>query len=200
MANTNNKRREIVLASASPRRKKLLKLIGLKFKAVKSKVNEDSLIKKLKKSNPAELVKILSLAKAVSACHGKHLQRNEIIVGFDTIVVCKNKLIGKPKNKKDALNKILFLSDKQHEVFTGIALIDLKKKKVYVDYEMTKVKMKKISRQNAINYIKTKEPIDKAGAYAIQGIGKKFVKCIYGDYFNVVGLPLNKFLLMLGSL
>ena len=181
-----------ILASSSPRRIKLFKLAKLNFKAIKSNVNEDLLVKKYKKSNYADLVKILSLAKAISVL--PKLKGNEIVCAFDTIVVCNKKIIRKPKNKKDALKKLLFLSNKQHDVITGIALINLKKKNIIVDFEITKVVMKKISRNDALKYIKTKEPLDKAGAYAIQGRGKKFVKRIRGDYFNVIGLPLKRFL------
>ena len=206
--NMKTRNKTIILASSSYRRKKLLKLIGLKFKAIGSNINEDFIIKKFQKKGFKNLVKILSLAKAISvvgACHGKPhcnvpLQKNGIVAGFDTIVVCKNKIIGKPKSKKDALRKILFLSGKEHKVLTGIALIDLKRKKIIIDHEVTKVKMRRILKKDALSYIKTKEPLDKAGAYAIQGKGGKFVKSISGDYFNVVGLPLNKFLLMLEAL
>ena len=193
------KTRKIILASSSPRRLRLLKLSGLKFKVIKSDVNEDLLVKKFKNKGFKNLVKILSLAKALSVgtCLGMSLQGDEIVLGFDTIVVCKNKIISKPKNKKDALKKLLFLSNKRHKVFTGICLVDLKNKKINVDCEETSVIMKKISKKEAMNYINTKEPLDKAGAYAMQGIGRKFVRRITGDYFNVIGLPLHKFFLML---
>lgn len=196
-------KRKIILASSSPRRRNLLKQAGLKFRAVNTRIKEDHLIKKFKKKGLKNLVKILSLAKAksiVEARRGVPLQGDEIVIGFDTVVVCKNKIISKPKNKKDALKKLLFLSNKQHKVLTGIAIIDLKKKRIITDCEITKVQMKKITRKEATSYINTKEPFDKAGGYAIQGKGRKLVKGICGDYFNVVGLPLNKFLLRLKQL
>ena len=115
-------------------------------------------------------------------------------------MVCKNKIVDKPKSKRDALKKILFLSNKEHKVFTGICLIDLKKQKILIDSDETKVFMKKISREEGFDYIKTKEPFGKAGAYAIQGKGSKFIKKISGDYFNVVGLPMKKFVSMLKTL
>lgn len=186
--------RKIILATKSPRRKKILKNAGIKFKTVASNINEDLLIKKFKKRGIKNLAKILSMAKALSIVHK---DGDEIIAGFDTLVVCKNKIIPKPKNKKDALKKLLFLSNKTHKVCTGICLVDLKKKIVFSDCEITKVKMKKITRKEALNYINTKEPMDKAGAYAIQGKGKKFIKNISGDYLNVVGLSLYRFIEML---
>ena len=189
-------KRKIILASASPRRIKLLKQIGLKFKIVQPDLNESLIIRKFKRSNAKKLVKLLSLGKALWVCLNKSLQGNEIIVGFDTIIECNGKIIGKPKNIKDALNIILFLSNKEHKVYTGIGLIDLKRKILISELEVTRVFMKKISKQEAKAYIKTKESLDKAGAYAIQGKGKKFIKKISGDYFNVVGLPLKRFLSM----
>ena len=189
--------RKIILASASPRRAKLLKQIGLKFKVINPQINENLIIRKFKKYGIKKLVKLLSFAKALWVSLNTPLNGNEIIAGFDTIIQCGKKIIGKPKNVKDALNILLFLSNKEHRVYTGIGLIDLKKKTIVFDLEVTRVYMKKISKQEANAYIKTKEPLDKAGAYAIQGRGKKFIKRISGDYFNVIGLPLKRFLSMI---
>ena len=192
--------RKIILASSSPRRKKIFKEIGLDYKVITNNINEDLLIKYFQKEGFTNLVKILSLAKAISAIGGRKgttLHGNEIVAAFDTIVVCKNKIIGKPKNKRDAIKKLLFLSNKKHNVITGIAILDLKTKKIFLDHETTKVWMKKITKYDALNYVNTKEPLDKAGAYAIQGKGKKFVKRIHGDYLNVVGLPQKRFLSIL---
>lgn len=186
--------RRIILASASPRRVKLLKQVGLNFIVAKPALDEIKLMRKFKTFGPKKLVKILSLAKALWVCLNLSLKGNEIIVGFDTAIEYKKKMIGKPKNKKDALKIILELSNKEHQVHTGIGIIDLKKKYIISDSETTKVSMKKILKHEALSYINTKEPMDKAGAYAIQGKGKKLVKKIQGDYFNVVGLPLKKFL------
>ena len=192
--------RKIILASSSPRRKKILRDAGIKFKVINTNLNENLLIQKNQRTGFENLVKILSLAKCTSACQGIHLHGNEIIAGFDTMVVCKKKIIGKPKNKKDALKKLLFLSNNKHLVITGMCIVDLKNKLVILDSCTTQVHMKKISREEAIQYIETKEPLDKAGAYAIQGKGKKFIKRIDGDYFNVVGLPINQFIRILSKL
>ncbi len=189
-------KRKIILASASPRRAKLLKQVGLKFKVINPKIDENLILRKFKKYGIKKLVKLLSLRKSLWVYSNTPLNGNEIIAGFDTTIECKKKIIGKPKNTKDALKILLFLSNKEHKVYTGIGLVDLKKKIIISDLEITKVFMKKISRQEAKAYIKTKEPLDKAGAYAIQERGKKFIKKISGDYFNVVGLPLKKFLSM----
>ncbi len=187
-------KRKIILASASPRRIKLLKQIGLKFTVVKPSLDESLVIRKFKNFGTKKLVKFLSLGKALWVCQNRPLNGDEIVAGFDTAIECRKKLIGKPKNRKDAMRIISFLSNKEHRVYTGMGIIDLKKKIIISDLEITKVYFRKILKQEVKAYIKTKEPLDKAGAYAIQGRGKKFIKRISGDYFNVVGLPLEKFL------
>ncbi len=193
-------KRKLVLASASKGRKKILRDHGIDFIAVKSNVDEEKLIKKFKTLSKGEVAGLLALSKALSTFIERQSNSNELIVGFDTIVVCKNKIIGKPKNKKDALSKLMFLSNKTHHVYTGIGIIDSRSKVLLTDYEMTTVNMKKILKVQALSYINTKEPMDKAGAYAIQGKGKRFVKSIEGDFYNVVGLPISKFLNILRSL
>ena len=202
--------RKIILASASKRRQKILKELRFRFKIVKSNLNEDLLIKKFKNLGPKKLVKLLSLIKALSAM-GSGTSSGVVpdpIVAFDTIVVCKNKIFGKPKNKNDALKTLLFLSSKEHKVYTGICLIGtgsgtssgvVPDPVLIVDCEVTRVLMNKITREEALKYISTKEPLDKAGGYAIQGKGKKFVKKYIGDYFNIVGLPVKKFISMLSK-
>ncbi len=182
-------KKKIILASRSPRRIKLLKEAGLKFKAIKSKIDEHLITKKFKGKNYKKLAKILAYSKAISV-------KGDIVIGFDTIVVCKNKIIDKPKNNKDALKKLLFLSGKNHKVITGICIVGACHGAPLQDCDTTIVQMKKISKQDALNYIKTKEPFDKAGAYAIQGKGRKFIKFIKGDYYNVVGLPLRRLFAM----
>lgn len=190
---------KIILASKSPRRFQLLKQAGFEFKIADSKLNEELILKKLKDKRPEELVKVLSLAKALAVLSKiSSKQPYKIIAAFDTIVFCKNKIIAKPKNKKDALKKILFLSNKKHCVYTGICLINVKEKTAITDFEKTVVYMKKITKKEAMSYVQSKEPFGKAGAYAIQGKGKKFIEKIKGDYYNVVGLPLKRFKKMIG--
>lgn len=192
--------RNIILASTSQRRRKILNDSGIKFKQVKTNINEDLLIKKLNHLRSDKLVKIISLLKAISILKRSSLNWDEIIAAFDTLVTCKGKIITKPKNNFDAYTKLSLLSNKNHKVYTGIAIIDLKKLKIVVDSEVTQVKMRKITKLEIKNYIKSKEPFGKAGCYAIQGNGGKFIKTIYGDYFNVVGLPLFKFISLLKQL
>ena len=153
-------------------------------------------MRKYKSCGFRKLVKILAFAKVLSV-YGLNKEKflgNEIIAGFDTMVICDKKIIQKPRNKQDAVKKILFLSNKTHKVITGIGILDLKKEKIILDAVETKVTMKKITKEDARTYTSSGEPLGKAGAYAIQGKGKKFVNKVSGDYLNVVGLPLKRFL------
>ena len=168
----------IILASNSPRRKELLTMLGYDFKVMSANCDENTDIK-----NPKRLVKELSLRKASSIKN----QKNDIIIGSDTVVAVRNKILGKPKDTKDAFNMLKSLSGKSHMVYTGITIIK-------GDITVTKciscrVNFRKISDNEISDYIKTNEPMDKAGAYAIQGKGSAFVKSIKGDYFSVVGFP-----------
>lgn len=175
--------RSIILASASPRRKELLEKIGLKFKVVESKYKE-YLDPKLE---PHTLVKKLSLEKAKSVFEN---HKDSIIIAADTIVACNGKILGKPKDKKDAKRMLEFLSNTTHLIITGLTIIDANPSKIITKSIETKIYMRKMSAKEIDFYIKTKEPLDKAGAYAIQGIGSIFIKKITGDYLNAVGLPI----------
>lgn len=128
-----------------------------------------------------------AILKAKASVDNHH--KDEIILGSDTVVALDNKIYGKPKNDNDAFCMLKNLSGKTHQVCTGIALI--KNGKIFSDVCTTDVTMKNLSDEEILNYIKTKEPQDKAGAYAIQGLASIFIEKINGCYFNVVGLPLN---------
>ncbi len=176
----------IILASKSPRRKKLLHQLNLKFKVVSVEINEE----RKGKETPVSMVKRLALQKLYSA---KELVKKGIIITADTIVVLNNEIIGKPINKADA-NKILNkLSDNTHIVYTGFAVSNSENKKTIISYEKTWVTFRKLGSNEIESYIKTGSPMDKAGAYGIQDdFGAVFVKKINGDYYNVVGLPISK--------
>lgn len=176
--------KQIILASESPRRKEILEKTGLKFKVVKSNFKEyvDP------KLTPHELVKKLSLEKA-KAVFENH--KDSIIIAADTLVICKGIILGKPKNRKDAKRMLQFLSHKSHLIITGFAIISSNLKRPITRSEVSKVYMRKISKADIDSYVKTQEPFDKAGAYAIQGKAKKFIKKIDGDMFSAIGLPLN---------
>lgn len=174
--------KSIVLASGSPRRKELLEKLVPEFQVLIDESPEE----KIQGELPQETVKRLALQKAENVL--KRVSSPSIIIAADTVVAIDNKILGKPKDKKEAFDMLKTLSGRQHQVFTGIALID--GENVVSSYEATKVKFKDLTDDEIYAYIDTKEPMDKAGAYGIQDIGALLIEGIEGDYFNVVGLPL----------
>ena len=178
------KKVKLILASGSPRRNELLRMLGCKFQIVPSKVEE----KINPRLSPIENVKRLSRQKALDVASKIS---DGIIVAADTDVVLNGKILGKPKNKKEAKRILKDLSGKEHRVITGLAVIDAKTKKILQDTVVTKVKFRKLNNELIEKYIASGGPLDKAGAYGIQGRAALLVESIKGDYFNVVGLPLN---------
>lgn len=175
----------ILLASNSPRRKEILENLGLQFHVVSSEIDEI-----LKKNvHPYKLASNLALQKAENVASNNYT--DGLIIAADTIVIHDN-VLGKPQNQQDAYEMLKKLSDDAHEVVTGVAIIDCKRNKKITDYEVTKVYFREISDEEIYKYIATGEPMDKAGAYGIQGKASLFIKKIDGDYFNVVGLPIYK--------
>jgi septum formation protein len=162
----------------------LLEKIGLKFTVDPSELQEH----RHPGLKPEGLVKALSLEKACTIAQ-KH--PDAIIIAGDTIGVIKNKIIGKPHTEEDAREMLMMLSGKSHRVITGLTILDTTSKKVKTCVVETRVYFKDLSLMEIANYVKTGEPLDKAGAYAIQGLGSVIVEKINGDYYNVVGLPLN---------
>lgn len=180
--------KSIILASESPRRKELLEKIGLKFKVVKSDFKEYADTK----LSPHQLVRKLSLekAKTVFKNHPPASGKKSIIIAADTFVVCNGKILGKPKDEKDAEKMLKFLSGKVHLIITGFTIIDDNLNRMTTKSQETKVWMRKLSAKEINDYIATKEPFGKAGAYAIQEKGSVFIEKIEGDFFNAVGLPI----------
>jgi septum formation protein len=176
--------RTVILASASPRRKELLEKIGLNITVDPSHYPEDKHIN----LNPEELVKSLSVGKAKAVAQ-KH--PNAIIIAADTIGVLRGKIIGKPHTAEEARKMLRMLSGKSHRVITGFTILDSFSKKTVTRTVETRVYIKKLSPAEIQDYVNTGEPLDKAGAYAIQGLGSVIVERINGDYYNVMGLPLN---------
>lgn len=175
--------RKIILASTSPRRKELMERLGLKFEIVASDYEEDMGLK----MHPMELAKFLSRGKA-EAVAKKH--KNHIIIAADTFVALKYELLGKPHTEIEAEKMLRKISGKVVSIITGYTVIDsLTNKKISKAVE-AKVYIKKLTDEEIANYIKTKEPLDKAGAFAVQGIGSVIIKKIEGDFFGIVGLPL----------
>jgi len=171
---------KIILASTSLRRKELLESIGLRFSVIPSDYIEEQGLD----LSPAEYVKYLSMRKGKQVSE----QHNGLIISADTIVVCNDQIMGKPKDKKHAFEILSLLSDNIHSVFTGYTIIE--NSKIISSAVETKVYFHKMLELEINKYINTGEPMDKAGAYAIQGLGKKYIRKIEGCYFNVVGLPL----------
>ena len=183
MIKTNQK---IYLASKSPRRRKLLKQLGINFKAFTVNSIEDF----LDGEHPVQCVKRLALEKMDIA---KRRVDNSIIITADTIVVLGKKVIGKPTSKNDAIKILSMLSGKVHRVYTGFCVLNQKTNKIVVDYEKTEVEFRPLNKDEIADYVKGGSPMDKAGAYGIQDdFGAVFVKRINGCYYNVVGLPLTK--------
>lgn len=177
----------IYLASKSPRRQKLLKQIGLKFK-VKAVETEEKLIKS---EPPVQTVKRIAIEKLEAA--KKEISKG-IIITADTVVVIDGKIIGKPKDKKDAFKILKKLSGNTHFVFTGYCIYNSETKKSFTKYVRTAVKFREITKNEINDYIETGSPMDKAGAYGIQDdYGAVFIESIKGCYYNVVGLPISHF-------
>ena len=185
--------KKIVLASTSPRRKELLRQIGLDFKAVASDYVEDMSLE----LKPSELAKYLSRGKAMAV---GEKYKDDIIVAADTFVVYKNKILGKPHTAKNAAKILRMLSGKKLEVVTGFTVIDPKSKKIISKAVSTRVSIKKLGQKEIDDYIATGEPLDKAGAFGIQERGVLFIKKIEGSYTNVVGLPLLELVEVLGKI
>lgn len=175
---------QIILASTSPRRKELLEKFEIPFEIRASNIEE----KIYPGETPEQIAMALAFEKAIDVY--KNSSENDIIIAADTIVV-KDKILGKPKNFEDAYQMLKILQDNIHYVITGIAVVQAHTYKKIINFEKTRVKIKKLSDNLIKKYIETKEVWDKAGSYAIQGKGSAIVEWIQGDYFNVVGLPIS---------
>lgn len=179
---------EVILASASPRRKELLANMGIDFSVVVSDADESAADSNVP---PGIYVQQLSLLKAVAVAEKVINNKNALIIAADTVVVNENKILGKPENEQEAFKMLSELSGKTHQVYTGFCVLRAKDAYTVCKHVCTEVTFKKLSDQQITDYIKTKEPMDKAGAYGIQGLGAMLVEKINGDYFNVVGLPVS---------
>ncbi|GAA0240982.1 Maf family protein [Metaclostridioides mangenotii] len=175
----------IVLASASPRRKEILENYNVKFNIIKSEIDEVI----LGHESPVQAVVRLALEKGMDVASKN---QGDLVIAADTIVVLDDTILGKPKDESDAYKTLNSLSGREHQVVTGISLINLAENKKVVDYVVSKVKFKHLSDKVISDYLKTGEFQDKAGAYGVQGYGALLVDEIKGDYFNIVGLPISK--------
>ncbi|MPM63572.1 Septum formation protein Maf [bioreactor metagenome] len=181
----------IILASASPRRRELLAQIGCDFEVVTSDVIEDN----AQDIAPEQLALVHAKAKAEAVA--MLVNHDDIVIGADTIVVLDGRVYGKPENVEDAKEILSSLSGREHQVITGIAVEC--RGVILTDYAVTTVKMAILNADDIERYVASGEPMDKAGAYAIQGKGAVFIEGIAGCYSNVVGLPLRKLAIILAK-
>ena len=174
---------KILLASGSPRRAALLIEVGMDFRVVITNASEDF----DESATPEQICEEIAKRKALAAL--EFANEGEYVVAADTSVVINGQILGKPKDEDDARRMLMLLSGKSHTVYTGIAVSH--NGKTVTAHEGTTVQFEKLDNELIDTYIATKAPLDKAGAYGIQGLGQALVKGIVGDYFNVMGLPLN---------
>lgn len=173
----------LILASASPRRKELLEKLHIPFTIISSNVDETV----SENLSPTEIVTTLAYRKARLAS----VQfPNSYVIGSDTIVVCDDIVLGKPENRQEAQQMLEMLSGRTHSVYTGVSVVHGKTSESF--YEKTDVEFWELSPTEIEQYLNSREPYDKAGAYGIQGLGALLVKSIIGDYYSVVGLPISR--------
>lgn len=186
---------KVILASASERRQELLKRIIDDFEIIVSDFDESTV-----KFNGDFSVYVQELAKGKAESVANNIKEDAMVIGCDTIVAFNGKVLGKPKDETQAFNMLKALSGNVHSVYSGIAVLDTKSSNISTESVCTNVKFSTITNEKINKYISTKEPMDKAGAYGIQGLGGVFVEEINGDYYNVVGLPLNRLYKMFGDM
>ena len=183
----------LLLASASPRRAQILRAVGWPFDKWPADIDET----RHPREDPVHYVRRLAFEKAMVVAEQQPSSSPPLFVlGADTVVLVAGKLLGKPMDEDDARRMLKLLSGRWHEVFTGVALVRTgaaaqRSKDRRVAHERTKVLFASMSAAEIEWYVKTGEPMDKAGAYAIQGKGARFIKGIQGDYLNIVGLPVR---------
>lgn len=185
--------KKFVLASSSPRRQEILRGIGIDFDVMPSRYEEIII-----DISPYELVQRFAYEKANEVA--KRIEGEKIVIAADTIVYANGNILGKPRDKEDATRMLKSLSNSIHSVITGVCVLDTSNGNCYNDYEETNVFFKELREEEIECYIESGEPMDKAGAYGIQGIGGLFVTKIQGCFFNVVGLPVYKLNYLLGKM
>ena len=182
--------KKLILASSSPRRAELLKQIGLDFEIMTGNVDETP----LPGLRPPKLVEYLAGKKAAAVA--RELQEG-LVIAADTVVVWQGQILGKPRCGDDAFAMLSRLQGSAHEVFTGVALIDARSGQALVEHEQTRVFFRAVEEEEISRYVASGEPLDKAGAYGVQGLAAIFIERLEGCYTNVVGLPLARLSLML---
>ena len=181
---------QLILASASPRRRELLSLLGIPFTVRAADIDETMDPER----DPAEETARVSRLKALAALRDPE----EMVVAADTIVVCDRRILGKPKSKEEAVSMLTMLSGRDHQVMTGCTVLYRGRTETFT--EITDLHFRPLSQREILRYVESGEPMDKAGAYGIQGGAALFCQRLSGDYYNVVGLPLCRLLLTLRKL
>ena len=188
LANLLDKKR-LILASSSPRRAEILTREKVRFEIkIPNSYKEENISSDLKAQNSCPVTHVLESSRRKAESVADELE-DGIVLGADTIVVLDNEILGKPKNKENAFSILKKLSGRTHEVYTGVTLINKSTGKIVSNYDVTKVKFNQLNEQKISDYIATSEPMDKAGAYGIQGMGSFLVDQIEGSLDNVIGLP-----------
>ncbi|MFN3196061.1 MAG: Maf family protein [Chlorobiota bacterium] len=181
-------KRKVVLASASPRRKKLLEQVGLQFDIIPANIDEDD----IEISSPEQFVIELARRKALHIAKNQATQN--IVIGSDTTVYLGDELLNKPATEKEAYDMLTKLSGNTHQVYTGVSFVVDELGKESTFYVKTEVTFRELGEKEKIAYIATGSPMDKAGSYGIQDdFGSVFVSNISGCYYNIVGFPLSRF-------
>lgn len=186
-------KKDLILASSSPRRYELLKQLGLDFGVIPSKIDEDII------SGESPRAHVIRLAEAKALEVGNQYP-DAWVIGADTIVFVDGMILGKPKAQEEALEMLRLLSGKEHRVLTGVCVNNLRKGRGDCEAVETTVRVKSLSQVEMDWYIRTGEPFDKAGGYGIQGVGSFMIESINGSYTNVVGLPMCELIQMLNRL
>ncbi len=184
----------LILASASPRRAQVLRDAGIEFEARLAQVEES----RRANETPEAMVQRLAEEKAVAGATG--VAGAALVIAADTAVVCEGVVLGKPASPADAQRMLHLLAGRTHKVVTGLAALRLPERTLRVELETTRVAFAPMTERDIEEYVASREPLDKAGAYAIQGRAGRFVTRIEGCYFNVVGLPLARLCRVLGEL
>ncbi len=188
--NLNGKK--LILASISPRRENLLKMIGFEFEIVDSQVDEQSEVYTIPEVHVLELAQKKAIKVAEKINSG-------LIIGADTIVALNDQILGKPKDAKQAKEILKQLSDRTHTVYTGFAIVEKPSGKIMSEFEKTFVSFRKLADEEIVRYIQSGSPFDKAGGYGIQDQGALFVEKIDGCFYNVMGLPVTRLYRALGK-
>lgn len=187
---------KLILASASPRRAEILRSARLSCEIIPADVDEA----RLDSESPEQMVQRLALAKAKAVAAALAIVEPAIVLGADTVVVIGEKILGKPLTAARAIEMLRELQGREHRVITGVAALAHPSGASLAEIESTSVWFERMTEREIAGYVATGEPLDKAGAYAIQGIAARYIPRIEGDYFNVVGLPLARLWKMLRQL